>query len=123
LRFYFNVPTLLTRQSLTLPPFLLSKTNSIVSLNVYSDAVFYPSGNCAFHGVEEGESKGDIKDDTAETGSHTGVEAHKALFGQDLAETVSDTRVLVSVNTLHFGLDNVDGVVEHGGAETCESTG
>lgn len=92
-------------------------------MDVCSDAVFNPGGNCAFHGVEEGESKGNIKDHTAETGANTGVEAHKALFGQDFAEAVTNARVLVSVNTLHLGLNNVDGVVKHGGAETGESTG
>lgn len=73
--------------------------------------------------MEDGERERHIEDDTNETWSNTSVETSDTVLGPDLAEAVSKAVVLSSVNALHLGLDDIDGVVGHGRAETCEGTG
>jgi hypothetical protein len=68
--------------------------------------------------VEEGESECDVEHHTAKARTDTRVEAHEALLSVNLGEAVREASVLVGVNTLHLGLHDIDGVVEHGGAET-----
>lgn len=76
----------------------------------------------SLEGVEDGESEGDIEDNTSESGANTAIEAHNSLIFVNLSEAVSKTVVFVGINALHLGLDHVYGVVEHGGAETGEGT-
>ena len=45
------------------------------------------------------------------------------MLSVDLLEAVTEASILVSIDTLHLGLHDIDRVVCHGGAETCESTG
>jgi len=72
--------------------------------------------------VEDGEGKSNISDDTDNTRADTLVEAHDSISSQDLLGTVHSTAVLVGVHALHFGFDNINGVVSHGGAETGKSS-
>ena len=73
--------------------------------------------------MEDGEGERDVEDDSHEPWRDSHVEAADALLSPDLAEAVSEAVVLVSVDALHLGLDDVDGVVRHGRAETGEGTG
>ena len=73
--------------------------------------------------MEDCEGEGDIQDDSTQTGSDSHVEAADTLLSPDLSEAISEAVVLVGIDALHLGLDDVDGVVGHSGAETCEGTG
>jgi len=80
-------------------------------------------GHRALELVEDGEGERDIEDDTHETWADTLIEAHDAGLGIDFGEAVLEALVLVRVLTLHLGLNDVNGVVGHRGAETRETTG
>jgi len=72
--------------------------------------------------MENGEGKSDIQYDSNETGTDTLVETGNTLILVDGGEAVLESVVLMGVLSLHLSLDDIDGVVEHGGAETGETT-
>lgn len=72
--------------------------------------------------MEDGEGERNIGDDTHQARADAHVEAADALLSIDLAEAVPEAIVLVRVNTLHLSLDDINWVVCHRGAETCETT-
>lgn len=67
--------------------------------------------------MEDSEGQGHVHDYTDETGSNSHVEATDTLLLINLLEAVSEAAVFVGFETLHLGLDDVDRVVCHGGAE------
>lgn len=73
--------------------------------------------------MEDGEGQGDVENDANQPGANSHVEAGDTLILVDRGETVGKAIVLASIDTLHLGLDDIDGVVGHSGAETSESTG
>lgn len=72
--------------------------------------------------MEKRERERNIEHNTSKARSDTRVEAHGAFSSEHLSEAISETLVLVSINSLHLGLDDVNRVVCHHGAETSEST-
>ena len=73
--------------------------------------------------MEDGEGEGDVEDDTDQARGNSHVETADALLLVDLAEAVLEALVLVGVDALHLGLNDINGVVGHGRAETSEATG
>ena len=73
--------------------------------------------------MEDGEGEGDVEDDTDQARGNSHVETADALLLVDLHEAVLEALVLVGVDALHLGLNDINGVVGHGRAETSEATG
>jgi hypothetical protein len=71
--------------------------------------------------VVNGEGQGNVEDHTGQARGHTLVEAWDTFILPDVLEGASDT-ALVGVETLQVCLNNINRVVEHNGAETCEAT-
>ena len=70
--------------------------------------------------MEDSEGQGHVHYYTDETRTDSHVEASDTLLLINLLEAVSEAAVFVGFETLHLGLDDVDRVVCHGGAETCK---
>ena len=68
--------------------------------------------------MEDGEGQGHVHDYTDETGTDSHVEATYTLLLINLLEAVSEAAVFVGFEALHLGLDDVNRVVCHGGAES-----
>jgi len=63
--------------------------------------------------MENGESEGDIEDDTRQTRYDARIESHHSLSSVDGFEAVGKSIVFMGVDTLHLGLDDIDGIVCH----------
>jgi len=79
-------------------------------------------GNLSFEGTEDGECQSNIKHDTSKTRTDSFIITDEAILLVDRCEAVTEALVFTGIDTLHFGLDNIDRVVKHGRAETSEAT-
>jgi len=72
--------------------------------------------------MENGEGQGDVENNSRKTGADSPVESNCTVMFVNFGKAVGEATVFVGVHSLHAGLDDVDGVVEHGGAESCKRT-